>query len=215
MDAVESGVRPAQLPEEFSKRCFCPSCGEALVSNKCADPWAICLACKHGHRFFIPPDPVKALDSSMAASLEFNEIRNLPPGDVAVFWLSDPAARSKLNPQLAGLLRTIIEARGIQEETRFSFCPICGDALEDYDLEDIWVRGLRCPRHHHWAERGGCLYWSIGGRMLRLDAEYSDDAASQLIGWWLRAGPDARTNLHESVRRVLTNSPLCPRRTLE
>jgi hypothetical protein len=203
-------MHPAQLPDQLRPESYCPSCGNYLAPGKCADPWAICLVCKHGHRFFILPEPPLAVHSTTAASLNFPEINNRPPEVIASFWLSEPTARSALNEQLAQLLRAILEARHVLDEPCFSFCPICGETLAEYDQRDNWVQGLCCTGGHPWALRGGRLFSVIGGIHLELHAEAPDPVISQLIAGWLKGSPDFESTLHESIRRVLTSSPLCP-----
>jgi len=207
-------MHPANIPEEIRAQCYCPSCGAHLVPGKCADPLSICLACEGDHRFFIMPQAPLAGDTATAASASFHEIRGLTPEAIASFWLSDPHARSVLNDQLAQLLRATLESRRVVEEPRFSFCPICGNRLAEYDQPDIWVQGLRCQGGHSWALRGGRFFSTIASMRLELQAEHSDDVASRLIAAWLKGNPHLETNLHESVRRVLIGSPLCPRNAI-
>jgi hypothetical protein len=133
------------------------------------------------------------------------------PQAIANYWLSDQLPRSLLNPQLAELLRVFLESRRVTDEPEFSFCPICGEALAEYDQPDIWVKGLRCLRSHSWAERGGRLY----SPPVELLAEHSDTVVSQLIAAWLKDNSHLKPYLHESIRRVLTCSPLCPKEANE
>jgi hypothetical protein len=203
-------MNAAKLPEELCAECHCPSCGDDLSPGKCVDPWSICLSCARGHRFFIMPQPPLAADSVMDGA-------NLPsmgdhsPEAIANYWLSDPLLRSLLNQQLAELLRIFLESRRVTDEPEFSFCPICGGTLVEYDQPDIWVRGLRCHRSHSWALRGYRIYsWP-----LELLAEPSDAVVSQLIAGWLKDNSHLKPYLHESIRRVLTCSPLCPKDATE
>jgi hypothetical protein len=204
-------MRPAQLPAHLRAKCSCPSCGRHLVPTQCADPWAIDLVCENGHHFFITPEPPLAGDSAKASSLHFPELRGRSLEGIAAFWLSEPAARSVLNGQLALLLRAILEARRVPGEPLFSFCPECGGALSDYDWQDIWAQGLRCPSGHIWGLRGGRLASAIAGTSVELQAEFSDAVIRQLIGSWLKSDPHLGPNLHDSVRRVLVGSPLSPK----
>ena len=203
-------MNPAEIPEKLRVECHCPSCGRKLDRGHCADPWVICLVCQNGHRFFILPKAPNAADSAKAASLRLPEISDMSPQAIASFWLSEPTARSVLNEQLAELLRSILEARSACDEPVFAFCPICGANLADFDQPDIWVRGLRCTTGHNWFERGGSLFCVTSGERLELQAEENDATISQLIAGWLKPRPNFESNLHDSVRRVLTSSPLCP-----
>lgn len=198
-------MNAAKFPEQLRAECHCPSCGGDLEPSKCADPWTICLSCARGHRFFIAPQPPLSADT-VADTLDFPSMSGLPPEAIANFWLSDPTARSLLNQQPAELLRAFLESRCVMEEPQFSFCPICGNALGESDQTDTWVKGLRCERNHSWALRGGRLY----GQSLELLAEHSDAVISRLIGGWLKDSY-LQPYLHESIRCVLTGSPLCPK----
>src|SRR6266478_3778841 len=199
-------MNAAKLPEQLRAECHCPSCGDDLRPGKCADPWTICLSRARGHRFFIMPQPPLAADTVMDGA-NFPPMSGHSPEAIANYWLSDPLARSLLNQQLAELLRAFLESRRVTDEAEFSFCPICGEALVEYDQPDIWVKGLRCHAGHSWALRGGHLY----SLPLELLAEHSDAVVSRLIAGWLKDNPHLKPYLHESIRRVLTSLPLCPK----
>jgi hypothetical protein len=201
----------ANIVQEPSTELHCPSCGDHLIPGKCADPWAICLVCIRDHRFFIMPPAPRAASTATAADMSFPEISSLSPPAIASFWLSDPSARWVLNEQLAQLLRAIAESRRVLDEPRFSFCPICGQALAEYERPyDYYLQGLRCQSDHRWALRGGCLSSAAETLRLELQAEYSDAIVSQLIAAWLKPNPHLEPNLHDSIRQVLLSSPLCP-----
>ena len=204
-------MRAANITEQLRAELHCPSCGNDLVSQRSADPWAICLVCRCDHRFFImPPGPLAAFTAT-AVGITLPEIGGLSTSAIASFWLSDPRARWVLNEQLALLLRAIIESRRILDEPPFSFCPICGAALEEYERPlDLYMKGLRCHSDHRWALRGGRLFSAMETVKLELQAEYSDAVVRQLIAAWLKRDPHLEPNLHDSVRQVLLSSPLCP-----
>ena len=204
-------MRAANITEQLPVELRCPSCCNDLVSRTSADPWAICLACYCDHRFFImPPGPLAAFTAT-AASITLPEIGGLSTSAIASFWLSDPRARWVLNEQLALLLRAIIESRRISDEPHFSFCPICGAALEEYERPlDLYMKGLRCHNDHRWALRGGLLFSAMETVKLELQAEYSDAVVRQLTAAWLKRDPQLEPNLHDSIRQVLLSSPLCP-----
>ena len=197
-----------EIPKELRTKRFCPTCGDDLNLHQCADPWAICLACEGDHRFFIMPPTPRAVDTAKASS--FPEMSTLSPSAIASFWLTDPHARRLLNEQLAHLLRATLESRHVLDEPSFLFCPICRETLAEYEQPNIWVQGLCCQRSHCWALRGGHLFSAMANMRFELHAEYSDAAVGQLIAGWLKGGAHLRSNLHESIRRVLMSSPLCP-----
>src|SRR5260370_29821733 len=132
-------MRAAQLAEKLRAVCFCPTCHDRLALAESADPWAICLACKTGHRFFIIPESPLSVDSGRAATLCPPKLKGRSPEAIASFWLSEPAARSVLNAQLAQVLRAVAEGRRVLDEPVFSFCPVCVGELSDYEPADIYV----------------------------------------------------------------------------
>jgi hypothetical protein len=203
-------MRPANVPEQLRANGHCPFCGDLLSLGWTADPWAVCLVCKHGHRFFILPDAPLAVDSARASDARFPETEGLATQAVASFWLSDPRARSILNGQLAQLIRVILESRSVLAEPRLSFCAACGDSLKDWEQSDIYVQGFHCANGHRWTLRGGLLASKVEGEVLILQAEYPDATVSKLIASWLKGNPLLDTNLNESLRRILRSSPLSP-----
>ena len=208
-------MHPANIPEQLRARCYCPCCGDQLALGVSADPWAICLVCPRGHRFFIMPQTPLAVDTARAAGTSFPELSSLSPPAIASFWLSDPQARSVLNEQLAQLLRAIVESRSVADEPRLSLCPTCGNTFGDCEQPDIYVQGLRCTNGHFWSLRGGQLTSLIQDKCLTLQTECADATVSQLIGAWLDGDPHLEPNLHNSIRHVLMSSPLCPRDRLK
>jgi hypothetical protein len=168
---IQSNMHPANIPEQLRARCYCPCCGDQLGPGDSADPWAICLVCPRGHRFFIMPQTPLAVDTARAAGTSFPEMSSLSTPAIASFWLSDPQARSLLNEQLVQLLRAIVESRSVADEPRLSFCPTCGNTLADCEQPDIYVRGLHCTNGHFWSLRGGQLTSLIQDKCLTLQAE--------------------------------------------
>lgn len=196
-------MRPAQVPEELLGKAYCPSCGQDLGKTECPDPFASCLACASDHRFYFMPDPPAALETASASSLVFAELEGRDPEEVALFWLSEPAARRALNPQLAELLRALLETRHVPSERPHSYCPLCAGLLSKYEQPDIWVRGLQCPRGHSWASRGNRLAGIAGQGHIDLHSESSDAVVTQLASYWIRSDSRLCPQLHESVRHAL------------
>ena len=196
----------ARSPEQL--KLHCPTCGDELVPSRSGDPLALCLACRAKHRFFIMPKPPSAAATSNAASMRLPHLAGRSPDAVSAFWLSDKAARSVLNEQLAELLRVAVENRRVPYESAFVQCPLCGERLAEYEQPDVWVQGLRCPNSHSWASRGSRLYGMAQGSRLTLHGELSDTTIAQLIQGWLKGNRALDSQLHDSVRRVLESSPL-------
>ncbi len=201
-------MRRALLPEWG--QLWCPACRRPLTGAQCVDPFARCLACSAGHRFFVTPEAPPAADTSRAASISLPQLEDMSPLAIAAFWLSDPEARSVLNEQLAELLRAILEDRRILSQPSFSHCPLCGEVLLEHEQPDIWVVGLRCSNGHAWASRGGGLGGFLSGSRFSLHAEAPDSTVAQLIAGWLKGNPQLQRQLHSSVRRVLETSRLSP-----
>ncbi len=145
------------------------------------------------------------MDSGRAATLCPPKLKGRSPEAIASFWLSEPAARSVLNAQLAQVLRAVAEGRRVLDEPVFSFCPVCGGELSDYEPGDIYVWGLRCPTGHNWTLRGGHLCAAIDGTLVGLQAEFSDTIFCQSISAWLKGDALLDPQLHESVHHVLAD----------
>ena len=203
-------MRLPRLPLQLQTHCFCPSCGHLLSRGECADPWSICLVCDSDHRFFVMPESPLASDSRTASSLHLPQLADLPANAIASFWLSEQMVRSKLNSQLAKVLRGIVDGRRLPYEPSYSHCPLCGKGLSEYQTTDIWHSTFRCSVGHAWGLRGGEFRTKIGDGWFMMHGEFSDDVTRKLIAAWLKGDPNLDTNLHESVRGVLLSSPLHP-----
>jgi hypothetical protein len=155
------------------------------------------------------PDGPEAGRSAAAAELELPAITGVSPGSAAAFWLADPEARSFLSEQLSELLRRIIEIiydqRVVGDPRLFSWCPVCGNRLAEYDQPDIWVQGLRCAAGHQFSSRGGRLFGRSGGEQLTLVAEMSDTTVAQVASAWLKPNRHLEPQLHASVRTILAH----------
>lgn len=204
---AEEGIRLPRLPLELQTHCFCLSCGHLLSRAECADHWSICLVCDSDHRFFVMPEGPLASDSRTASSLHLPQLAGLPAKAIASFWLSEPTVRSKLNSQLAKVLRGIVDGRRLAYEPSYSHCPLCGEGLSEYQTTDMWHWCFRCSVGHVWWLRGGEFGTKIGDGLFTLHAEFSDETTRGIIASWLKGDPHLDTNLHESVRRVLLSSP--------
>lgn len=178
-----------------------------MVPTTTVDPFAICLKCINGHRFFVTPaGPLYDPKSAKPASAQFPELEGKSPEQVAIFWLSDPVARSILNPQLAELLRTILEARSIDVSFRFMYCPICASKVSGNVGNDAWVDEVHCADGHRWGERSGDLSHNLEGTWFRMHAERTDDVVRTLVSGWLTDRRVLKPYLHRSVRHVLEES---------
>ena len=196
-------MRQAPLPHDLLAECRCPECGGTLAPGNSADPWALCLRCESGHRYFLMPESPGYGEATEAVSARFPELDGKNPADIAAFWLKEPSARRLLNEQLAVLLRFILESGTGDPGLSFRYCPFCGGALEGYEQPDVWVNGLRCENGHEWAERGGRLSCVLRGFGYVFHADLDESVARTLALGWTRNNPTLVANLPDSVRRVL------------
>jgi hypothetical protein len=203
-------MQEARMPEALSVAAHCSDCGARLTRSECGDPWAICLSCTNGHRFFIMPDPPLAADTARCSAIRSAKLGRTPPEALASFWLADPAARSSLSEQLAEMLRVIVEDEAPDAEARHAHCPFCGRPLEPYDQQDVWVQGLRCESGHEWAARGGRLFTMEGRAHIIIHAQPSDRIVRSLVAGWLSGNPQLEPQLHPSIRGVLERSRWSP-----
>ncbi len=186
----------------------CPACSEALEAIPSADPFAAVVACARDHRFHVLPEGPEAYLSAQAGSFGITVDDGASDRQIIEYWLADPDARRLLNVQLAEILRSIGDARNgrsVADRPRFSSCPYCATALEQFDQPDIWVLGLRCEKGHEFAQRGGRLWASGQGSTERLElrAELSSSELRDLTAGWLEGDRHMDAQLHPSVERVL------------
>lgn len=196
-------MRRATLPDDLLAECRCPECAGALETGKSADPWALCLRCESGHRYFVMPESPTHGQATEAVSARFPELEGKNPADIAAFWLKEPSARRLLNEQLVELLRFILEPGAGNARLSFRYCPFCGGALSRYEQPDVWVTGLRCANGHEWAERGGRLSCVLSHIAYVFRADLNVSVARRLISGWTRDNPSLNAQLPDSVRRVL------------
>lgn len=182
---------------------MCPSCKESWARSECADPWAYCLGCRRGHRFFVLPEPPLWGDAKRAVLMEFPELSDRSPGEIAAFWLTDPGAREVLNEQLAILLRVFLEDRHVEADAVVAHCPLCGGLLEEVESREIAVVRLRCPAGHEWDWRGSRLFGGVAGQPATLHAEPSDRVVRSHIDAWLSENPRLAVDRPPSIRAVL------------
>jgi len=181
----------------------CLACASRLDLLECVDPFAACLSCINGHRYFALPESPLATDVERASSIELPGLQGLSPEGIASFWLSDSSARASLNEQLAILLRVFLEGRHLPSEPPLSFCPSCGDALEAFEQPNIWVQAVRCASRHEWASRGSRICGFFHQSWVVLQSEPSDTVVAELVRGWLKGRPELDPQLHKSLRSVL------------
>ena len=187
-------MKRAILPQPIESNWFCSDCANPLNEIPCEDPFSICLACKNDHRFFVLPkngafrmNQLKELKHKLFG-LKIPEQIKQSTETVASFWLSEPKFRESLNPQLAEMLRAVLDKirhkRKVSKRIEFSWCPACGLKLSEFKYSDIWLHGLKCSREHTFYLRINSLYREAD---LIFEAEFDDSTLQNLIKSWTRS----------------------------
>lgn len=74
-------------------------------------------------------------------------------------WLSNKKYRQYLTNQFCEFLRATYEhEKGEILNTVVhdsNFCPICSLELNKFDVDDMWIVGLKCNNNHTWYSRNG------------------------------------------------------------
>lgn len=197
-------LRPP-LPPELRDERWCPACARPLDESTSLDPWALCLACSAGHRFFV--DPLHVEESAHAAAAVFGDLVGLDHDAVARFWLGDPRARPLLHPQLAEILRAIVEKRTAPTQLRAVHCLVCKAVMTEAPVTPRKSQGLRCANGHEWLLMSGALSNVTGIReAIIFSPECCRRALTSSTKGWLQGHPRLDPHLHESVRAVLRES---------
>ncbi len=80
--------------------------------------------------------------------------------EVAKAWLSNPEYRRHIGDQIAEILRTFLEIKEnifnkkSQEEREYKYCPLCGETVNKFETDDLYVESLRCINQHTFNFRG-------------------------------------------------------------
>lgn len=202
----------------FDKRLldqiYCPTCKDRLSRVELVDVFVQGLKCGNGHRFFIPLIEVLLSETEKCPLLESVEDRSSDPLKIIRIWLSDVNYRSKLNGQLALILRRIYEIKTNNlhnkkdatsgAEAIFKFCPICMNPLVKFEQDDIWVQGLKCSEGHEYFARNG-IHFFVEGELVELHDEIADSTMLSLVKSWLQDKKVLKSQLHYQIKMILEN----------
>jgi hypothetical protein len=207
-------MNKATLPQPVGSNWFCLDCANSLSEIPCEDPFAVCLACKFDHRFFVMPKGTPfTMEQDKQRERELRSLKIPALVDesvefIASFWLSQSQYREYLNPGLAEMLRAILDKvrhkRRVLKRIELNWCPGCGSKLSEFQV-DGWLRGLKCVHEHNFHFRGDRL--SIGREPL-FNLEFDDFVLKDGIKkWakpnlsWLIPGPKG-IYIHPSIRQL-------------
>ena len=198
------------VDQKLIDRFYCPTCRLKLRRTHLLDSFVQGLVCRDGHRFFITLQAPTSVATDQAAAIQ-SSLEETNSSQIIKMWLTNYALRSKLNEQLATMMRRIYE---IEEhalhvasdatagtQTVFRYCPLCRDNLVLFDQSDAWVEGLRCPRGHEYRARDGLSFFP-GGKLVKFHEEMADGTLNTLIEFCLKDNPND-LQVHRQIRSVL------------
>lgn len=186
----------------------CPTCKSKLKKIQLIDMFAQGLICENNHRFFIELKAPLSIETAKCSSIKGTTIKN--SSEIIKIWLTNFQYRSKLNNQLAAIIRRIYEIlneniRILHNSDVFKYCPFCFDALRKFEQNDIWFQGLKCGNSHQFLARNGISFF-FGNEQVTLQEEMPDTVLFDLIKTWLRnKNGELKSNLHDQIRLVMEN----------
>src|SRR5262249_20272602 len=98
---------PFDLPGWLQKDKYCPACRRSLSVHATLDICTIGLDCQNKHHFVVTLYEPKMQESASVRSV--NLPRAVDEKATIQYWLTEWKARSRLNTQLADMLRRIVE----------------------------------------------------------------------------------------------------------
>jgi len=189
---------------------FCPTCGDEFGPYPLMDIYLKGYSCANGHYFYSEIKKVLAVDSAKAQSFPSPKFNGENDGEIIEYWLTNEEARSKLNTQIAVIIRRIHEItkqkKHISKQVNaFTRCTICNNELIKYEQPDIWVVGKKCSQSHEVAERGNAIHFFHSGELVELSAEMSDDLVLWLSKQWLKdkSNKHMKTQLNKEIIGLL------------
>ncbi|MBI1882929.1 MAG: hypothetical protein HYS08_01820 [Chlamydiae bacterium] len=187
----------------------CPTCRLELRRIFLMDPFLQGLICEKQHRFFVELKAPLSVETAKSSLIEAPPNKNRNDLEIIKRWLGQIQYRSKLNNQLATILRRIhdISVEGLHisyDYSIFQYCPICADGLRNFDHENSWTQGLRCSRGHEYGARNG-IGFILEKQHIQLQEEMEDKMLFSLIDGWLRKDTLVKEQLHQEIELVLSN----------
>lgn len=189
---------------------YCPTCKSKLKRKRLIDIFSQGLICKNNHHFFIELKEPSLTESAKCPFIKGPIFKKAEDVKLIKSWLTNFTYRSKLNGQLAVMIRRIYEIYTANlhipnECDVFKYCPLCAKSLKEFEQRDIWVQGLRCNEGHKFFDRLGSLRFQYQGEDLILETEMSDEILHTLLKSWLKRDKVLETQLHRQIKSILIN----------
>ena len=186
---------------------YCPTCSSDLHTLTLLDIYRVGYRCENNHLFDAETRMIISQESADVHSVISPAHPDATDINIIKFWLTDNAARSKLNSQIAKILSKIHEAITTESPKKtefpiFKFCPFCKLQLEQFDQDDCWVRGIKCTNDHKLYERGGGVNYHTDDGSFHLSSELSNESVMFFIDSWLKGNPALDTNLHPEIKGI-------------
>ena len=191
---------------------YCPTCKLRLNRVQLVDIFVQGFACKNKHRFYITLQEPNCTESAKCSKIRGPYYKNFNSLELGKKWLMEFEYRSKLNNQLATIVRRIYEISmmglrvpydaSTQQDKVFHYCLLCKEPLKLFSQSDAWVEGLKCPNNHEYFSRNG-LTFSFHNKSIIFHDEMSDKTLTSLINLWLAGGKELATQLHDQVKLIL------------
>lgn len=203
---IEDNIYKVNVDTNLLNSLKCPSCKADLNKHEIIDIFELGLSCKNNHRFYVEIRIPLSTNTENCAVIEW-PLANDNELVVIQSWLTDFNLRSKLNNQLANIIRRILEIKSkkINIENNyevFKYCIFCSNELSEFQQNDVWVKGLECIKHHRFLVRNG-LGFQVNGYSLKLQDDMSNSILVNLVEAWLRPNKFLEKQLHEQIKRIL------------
>lgn len=187
----------------------CPTCKSELHRLQLLDIFTQGLICENNHRFFIELQNPIGTETAKCASIIGSTAKDNKR--IIKSWLTNFKLRSKLNSQLATMIRRIYEIsesnKNITYEYNiFKYCPFCVKPLENFEQSDAWVQGLRCSNAHEFLARTGeGIGFSYRKEHICLVEEMSNTTLLILLKNWLKEKISSalRNQLHSQIKEIM------------
>ena len=135
---------------------YCSYCSGKLNSRGLLDIFVEGYVCEEGHKSHVIIKNVG--QNSAANNNQFRMCGHTKPLDIIIAWLTKENMREYLHDQFGEFLMAHLDLlNGEKLNTiplMYSWCPICGEKLQELPTDDLYVATLRCINGHIWNCRG-------------------------------------------------------------
>jgi len=190
--------------------CYCPKCGKKLIKKQSTDIYGKELICEDNHWFYVP-ERIFYSGATITAKNKMIPENLIEDDQIIEYWLSNKEARNVLNSQLVEILLRILNYRKTGKHVptdgkdHFFNCLICGEKLNHFNAQNVWVAGLICSRDHKYFERGYGLRFGEQNKHLEIKEEMQDGILVQLIKSWENPRTtDQDLNIHQSLKNLFS-----------